>query len=283
MSAHPEAAASPAPEPARARLAVLIPVYNDQAGLERSLQSLARDGADFDVVVVDDGSTPPLQVPADPPFRVVLCRLARNRGITGALNAGLAHIAAAGYPYVARLDSSDISLPGRMAAQMAFLDANPDHAVIGGWAEWVDLKGQRMFVFRPPVEDAALRSFQHYRVGLVHPAVTIRMPALVETGFYEDRFSGAEEYDLFLRLARRHKLANLPEVLVNVEFNPKSLSSRRFRQGLIRLQVQAAHFAPSSPHAWLGFARNVLLLFIPRNLMAGIKQRLARQRGDLAL
>jgi glycosyltransferase involved in cell wall biosynthesis len=263
-----------------ARLAVLIPAYRDQAGLERSLASLAQDGADFDGVVVDDGSEPPIRVPDGLPFRLTLLRLDANRGITGALNAGLKHIKQAGYAYVARLDCGDISLPGRMAAQVAFLDEQPEHAVIGCWAEWVDLKGQPVFVFRPPADDGDLRRFQRYRVGLVHPAVTMRMTALNEMGFYEERFGGAEEYELFLRLARRHKLANLPVVYLKVELNPHSLSARRFRHGVVRLRVQARHFEARSAHAWLGFGRNLLLLFVPRGLMVGAKRWLAHVRGN---
>lgn len=262
---------------ARPRVAVLIPVHNDPAGLARSLAALAEDGSRFDVVVVDDGSTPPLGRPEDLPFAVDLLRLEPNRGITGALNAGLAHIAAAGrYDYVARLDAGDLGRPGRLAAQAAFLDAHPDHAVVGSWAEWIDLEGRPLFVFRPPTSDAGLRRFQRYRVGLVHPAVMFRLAALEQAGFYDPRFNGAEEYELFLRLARAHKLANVAEVYLQVETHPRSLSSHRFRQGIVRLRVQARHFAPRDPHAWLGIARNLLLLFVTRGLVLGAKRRLAR-------
>lgn len=271
-------ARSPSPGAAR-RLAVLIPVYDDQARLDRSLESLGNDGESFDVVVVDDGSAPPLEVPPDLPFRVELLRLERNRGITGALNAGLAHIVRAGhYAYVARLDAGDVSRPGRIAAQTAFLDAHPDHVVVGCSTEWVDLDRRLLFAFRPPTTDSELRRFQRYRVGLVHPAVMLRVAALEELGFYDERFCGAEEYELFLRLARRHKLANLPEVYVEVELNPGSLSAHRFRQGIVRLRVQAHHFDARDPHAWLGLARNLLLLLVSRGLVTAIKQRLARWR-----
>lgn len=264
------------------RLAVLIPAYNDQAGLERSLESLTRDGADFDVVVVDDGSKPPIQVPDNLPFRVTLLRLAANQGITGALNAGLAHIAGAGYTYVARLDCGDLSLPGRMAAQTAFLDANPGHALVGCWTEWVDPQGRLLFPFRPPTDDTDLRRFQRYRVGFVHSAVMLRVAAVEAVGRYDERYTGAEDYDLFLRLARRYELANVPKIYVKYEVNPRALSRRRFRQGIVRLRVQARHFEPHSAHAWLGFCRNVLLLFVTRGLVVKVKHWGARWRGALS-
>jgi glycosyltransferase involved in cell wall biosynthesis len=278
----------PSDEPVKARtdgtrVAVLIPAYDDQAGLERSLESLTQDGADFDVIVVDDGSNPPLRVPDGPPFRATLLRLAANKGITGALNAGLAHIAGAGhYEYVARLDCGDISLPGRMTAQTAFLDANPGHAVVGCWTEFVDPDGRPLFAFQPPSHDKDLRRFQRYRVGFVHSTVMLRVAALEAVGRYDGRYTGAEDYDLFLRLARRYKLANVPRIYVKYEVNPRSLSRRRFRQGIVRLRVQARHFEPHSVHAWLGFGRNLLLLFVTRGLVVRIKHWVACWRGPLS-
>lgn len=267
-------AAGPAP-----RIAVLIPVHNDQPGLARTLTGLAADGGRFDVVVVDDGSAPPLAVPAGLPFRVELLRLDQNRGIVGALNAGLAHIVRAGhYAYVARLDAGDVSRPGRLAAQMAFLDAHPDHAVVGCAVTFVDLDRRPLFVFRPPPDDQRLRRFQRYRIGFVHPAMMLRLAALDQAGCYDPRFTGAEDYELVLRLARRWKLANLTEVCLDYEINPHALSARRFRQGIVRLRVQAHHFEARDPHAWLGFARNLLLLLATRGLVLAAKQRLARWR-----
>ena len=261
----------------RPRVVVLIPAYKDQAGLERALESLRHDGARFDVVVVDDGSDPPLSLPQGLPFAAELLRLERNHGITGALNAGLEHVAAAGYAYVARLDAGDMTLPGRMAAQMAFLDGHPDHAVVGSWTEFVDPDGRPLFVFRPPIDHRHLRRFQRYRVGFVHSAVMLRVAALEAVGRYDERYTGAEDYELFLRLARRYKLANLPKVYVKYEVNPVSLSRRRFRQGVVRLRVQARHFEASSGHAWLGLARNLLLLFATRGIVLALKQRLAHR------
>jgi glycosyltransferase involved in cell wall biosynthesis len=275
-----EASRSASGTGAPARLAVLIPAYKDQAGLERSLESLTHDGADFDVVVVDDGSEPPIRIPDDLPSRVTLLRLDANRGITGALNAGLTRIAQAGFAYVARLDCGDISLPGRMAAQMAFLDSHPDHAVVGCWAEFVDPECRTLFVFRPPTDDGHLRRFQRYRVGFVHSAVMLRIVALEAVGRYDERYTGAEDYDLFLRLARRYKLANLPEVYVKYEVNPHALSRRRFQQGTARLRVQARHFEARSAHAWLGLARNLLLLFATRGLVVAAKRGFAHLRGS---
>jgi glycosyltransferase involved in cell wall biosynthesis len=261
---------------ARPRVAVLIPVYNDQDGLARSLESLRADGGGFDIVVVDDGSTPEIRIPTGLPFRTELVRLIRNRGIVGALNAGLEHIAAARYEYVARLDAGDLSLPGRTTAQTAFLDANSDHAVVGCWARHVDTQGRFLFDFRPPAEHRRVLRFLRYRTALVHTSVMLRFAALEEVGYYDPRFAGAEDLELYLRLARRHKLANLKRNLVVREITSNSITSRRQAIVISRLRVLRHHFDARALHAYLGLGSNLAFLLLPRASVLRLRQWLDR-------
>jgi glycosyltransferase involved in cell wall biosynthesis len=257
---------------ARLRTVVLIPVYNDRDGLIRSLDSLQGDGGVFDVVVVDDGSTPPLDIPAALPFRTELLRLDGNRGIVGALNTGLQHIAATGhYEYVARLDAGDLSLPGRMAAQMAFLDAHPDHAVVGCWARHVDPNGRLLFDFHPPAAHQRVIRFLRYRSALVHTSIMLRLRALEELGFYGEPFAGAEDVELYLRLAHGYKLANLEQTLVVREVTPNSITSRRQSVALGRLRALVHHFDWRSIHAYLGLGSNLTLLLLPRSSVLRVR------------
>jgi len=251
----------------RPRLAVLIPVLNDRRGLERSLGSLAMDGAQFDVVVVDDGSDPPMSAPGELPFRLRLIRHERNRGITAALNAGLSWIAEAGYEYVARLDAGDLSLPGRFATQMQFLDAHLDHAVVGTATRYVDPDGRLLFDFQPPVDHEALLRFYRYRSGIVHPSAMIRVRALRDCGFYREEFPRGEDYDLFMRLSKAYKLGNLGTTFVTKEVRPGSITSSRLSTRISRVKLLSRYFDPWSTHSYLGIAFNVLLMFAPAALV----------------
>ena len=261
----------------RPRLAVLIPVFSDQEGLERSLASLALDGAEFDVFVVDDGSRRPITIPHTMPFQVRLLRQEPNQGITSALNAGLSVIAQGGYQYVARLDAGDVSLPGRFAAQMEFLDRHPDHAALGTAARYVDTQGNVLFTYHPPLDHDALRRFSRYRPGLVHPSVMMRIRALLACGFYRDEFPHGEDYDLFMRLARAYKLGNLSSTLIIKEISPGSITSRRFPVAVSRVRLLWAYFDPRSIHSYAGLAINAALILAPRGLMLRLK-RLGRLR-----
>jgi glycosyltransferase involved in cell wall biosynthesis len=269
--------AQPARQP---QLAVLIPVLNAQCDLEESLLSLTHDGAKFEVFVVDDGSEPKLTVPKGLPFPVHLYHLCRTQGITQALNAGLEQIAAtANYSYVARLDAGDFSLPGRFSAQLAFLEAHPDHAVVGTHVEMVDEDGRLIYVFTPPTEHHALLREFRYCNPLSHPSVMMRASALQDCGLYSDAYPGSEDYELWLRFARSWKVANLDEVFVRKKETRSSITSRRLRLRLSRLRIQIDHFAPFSVHAYLGICRSLASMLLSRQMVFRLRRVKTRWAG----
>jgi len=264
------------------RVALLIPVYNNQDGLERSLASLTGE-VPLDIVVVDDGSTPPIRLPeVPPPHRAFLLRLEENKGIEHALNHGLGWILERGYEYVARLDVGDIPLPGRFLRQMEFLEENPEYALVGGQVQFVGLDGKEVFRERFPTEDAQIRRIMHARNCFIHPAVMVRAWALKEVGLYSDRYKAVEDFELFFRIMRRFKVANLPGYVVKCEVNPGGISlTKRRKQVLGRLKVMLHYFDPRIKESWLGLVKNLLLLFTPVPLVQALKQRLEGRRGWL--
>jgi glycosyltransferase involved in cell wall biosynthesis len=264
-----------------ARLAVLMPVYNAQRGLERSLASLRSDGSEFEVFIVDDGSVPPLVVPEGMPFPIRLVRAPCNQGITAALNVGLGQITTREFQYVARLDAGDLSFPGRFHAQMAFLDAHSDHAAVGTHVEVVDEDGHFIHLFSPPTDHRdVLRRFR-YENALGHPGVMIRVEALRAVGFYSEDYPGGEDYELWLRLARSWKLANLDRVFVRKEKARFSITGRRFRPAFTRLRIQLDHFTPWSVHAYLGVLRSLFALLLSHDAVLRIRRLQGRWSAPL--
>jgi len=123
MSARPELSKPPL-------VSVLLPVFNGESLIRGAIDSiLAQTFRDFELIVVDDGSTDGtaavLSEYRDP--RVILLRHERNRGLIAALNTGLA---VARGDYVARHDADDLSVPERLQLQSDFLNANEDVSVV---------------------------------------------------------------------------------------------------------------------------------------------------------
>ena len=214
------------------RVAWLIPVRDGAAWLADAVGSaLAQSRADDEVVVVDDGSRddPAAVLPRDPRVRLLV---QPPRGIVAALEHGRR---ATDAPLLARLDCDDLALPGRLDAQRAVLAARPDIAAVGGQALEAGLpEGMRRYVawvngLTDPHRELLVES------PLFHPATTLRACALEEVGGYRDG-DFPEDYDLWLRLARRWRLAAVPQPVVAWRDRPGRLTRTdpRYRRGAFR-------------------------------------------------
>lgn len=260
----------------RPSVCVLIPVWKDQAGLIRTLNTISQDPFPFDIVVVDDGSPEPIT--CDTRYNsheVTLERLPENRGIENALNAGLKIILDRGYRYISRLDADDVPMPGRLERQAAYLDEHPKVGIVGTWARCIDDDDAYLFTLRFPAEHAEILRMQRYVPGLLHPTIMIRAEALKTVGLYSDKFRTAEDYDLFMRMARHYELANIPETLTEYKVSRYGTTVSKRRQNLkSRLGIQRAYFSWTDPHAYLGVARTLIYTAIPYSWMIAVKQKL---------
>jgi hypothetical protein len=197
------------------RISVILPVYNAEAFLAAAVGSiLAQTFRDFELIAIDDGSTDRtatiLDDLAQQDDRIVVIRQ-RNAGVVAALNRGLA---LARGEFVARMDADDMARPQRFARQMTFLDAYPDVAVVGSAVTLVDATGSVLGDVRYPESAQAVAEFLETGSPLAHPAVMMRRAVIIAAGGYRAAFQYAEDYDLWLRLAEHHKLANLPDRLL---------------------------------------------------------------------
>ncbi|MHB8398576.1 MAG: glycosyltransferase [Candidatus Limnocylindrales bacterium] len=164
-------------------------------------------------------------------WRVV--RLSTNVGLGPALNAGLAECRE---PYVARMDSDDVSVPDRLAAQWTFLRSHPEVDLLAGWqAEFYD-DPERVLRIKttPEGHDAIVRSLI-WRCVISHPTIMFRREAVSKLGGYRPiRF--LEDYDLYMRLiAGGGHIHALQRPLVKVRTSP---SQYRRRGGVAHLKSE---------------------------------------------
>ena len=263
------------------RIAVLIPVYNEGGRLRETLESLRAQSVAFTAVLVDDGSTPPLQVDAGAyEYPIVLLRMARNGGIEAALNAGLEHIEAQGFELVARLDVGDRCAPARLATQQAFLDAHPDVHLVGSDVEWRHDDGSLAFALTLPSTHHEISRALHHTVCLIHPTVMFRTSVVRAVGKYSCEYPAAEDFEFFWRIARRFQVANVPEVLLVTRFDRNGLSvSRRRKQLRSKLRIQLENFRIAEPLSFVGVAKTLALMSVPYRGVVVLKRALTRGRA----
>jgi len=210
-------------------VSVVIGVYNAERYLRSSLDSvLGQEGMDFEVVVVDDGSSDGTAGilreygARDARLRVIT---QSNSGLTRALIAGCA---AARGRCIARQDADDISMPGRLQAQLRMLDGDSDLAFVSCWAEVMGPDEEPLLLYlRPAGADAATHQLLHDRIGPPgHGSVMMRREAYERVGGYREKFYYAQDSDLWLRLARVGKLDYVQRVLYRYRLSADSISGR---------------------------------------------------------
>ncbi|MEX3931181.1 glycosyltransferase [Paraburkholderia phymatum] len=262
-------------------VAVLMPAFNGQVDVERTLASFSED-ARIHVLIVDDGSTPPIVAPALPNMSIDVLRMPKNGGIERALQAGIEALAVRGFRYAARIDAGDLSAPRRLAKQRAYLEANPQVAGLGMWTQVVSRDGTPLFVLTPPAEPRAIRRVRFLRACFVHPSMMLRVDAVLAVGNYREAYKAAEDLDLFLRLMERYDCANLPEVGLYYELNEGGISAtKRRRQIVSTLHLQMRYFSVLNPCDWLGVAKTLLHFVTPYQTLQRVKKRLYAPRASL--
>ena len=219
-----------------------MPVRNGARFIDQAIDSiLAQTFDEFEFLIIDDGST-------DASMAIAARYAARDQririmtlpasGIAVALNHGLV---AAQARYVARMDADDISLPERLARQVAALDANPSVVVLGSNAEAIDAAGVIVGRVQTPAAPEAIRLMLPRDNCMAHPTVMLRRAEVLAAGGYRAAFAFCEDYDLWLRLAERHDLMNLAEPLLRYRYHDGQATHQAPERR--RLGVLAAQFA----------------------------------------
>ncbi len=214
-------------------VSVIIPAFNSAATVVESVQSaLSQTSPPDEVIVVDDGSTDdtPRQIVAFGD-RVRYIRQA-NAGVAAARNRGLSE---AQSNWVGFLDSDDVWHPGKLELQGRALDSRPD----------IVLLGAKIFPWpgvMPSVESAApvVIPFEQLLLNNLLPTSTVLAKAatLRQVGAFDIELRGAEDWDLWLRVAKIASVAYLPVPLAGYRFetrNSLSKNAGQMERGLRRI------------------------------------------------
>jgi len=260
---------------------VLIGAYENEATVARAIGSILEQTEEsLELIVIDDGSrdgsaeVAQTAIGADPRGRVM--RLERNVGIARSLNAGL-EVARA--PVVAIQDADDFSAPNRLERELAVLAEEPEVAVAGSRMREVDASGREL---RPRTSFAAgdvgpvLMRFNPIPNG----SAAFRKDVALGLGGYDPRYRYATEYDLWLRIAERHRLVALNEELSTRVMGGGNVAARAERAQLaegIRIRTRALA-RRRTLHGAGGLLRPALSYALPTPLKRALRER----RGQAA-
>lgn len=237
-----------------ARVSIILPAYNRETLVARAIDSvLAQTYTDFELIIVDDASTDGtravLERYRDDP-RVTLILSDVNRGGAGARNFGLEQ---AGGELIAFQDSDDIWLPGKLAAQVAALDANPEAGLC--YCGSLFSEGTRSYYIPEPVferYDGDMSREILRRNTTSTQVLVVRREILALAGDFDASLKRFQDWDLMIRIAQITPFVFLPEPMVVICATPGNISSFVANDAICRgaiLEKYAAIFAKSPEHA----------------------------------
>lgn len=211
-------------------VSVLMSVRNERRDfLDAALGSIvAQDFANFEVVLIDDGSTEQGTTAALEHWaardRRIRLFTEINRGLTRSLNLGLTRCRA---KLIARHDSDDWSSPQRLAQQVAFMEAHPEVGLLGTQVIIHMENGAELWVSRFPQMHADIVDAFERLNPFCHGATMFRRDVIERVGGYRENLPCSQDYDLFWRLSEQTQTANLPSALYHHRRTGSSVSAKR--------------------------------------------------------
>jgi glycosyltransferase involved in cell wall biosynthesis len=201
-------------------ISIIIPAYNRSNCILRALKSVSiQEINELELLLGDDASTDGTVACALGVFPDLLSiRLEKNSGAAAARNAALK---IAKGKFIAFLDSDDEWLPGKLRAQLDFLEANPDVAVCAT----AHVFKRRDGVEKTVIVDNWVEWKRRLHEGLpFHGASTpvVRREVLESVGLQDEALRVLEDWDWMLRIAQKHRIHVLPDPLAVIHENGPS-------------------------------------------------------------
>jgi glycosyltransferase involved in cell wall biosynthesis len=216
------------------RLSVLLPCFNHGAFIDEAVESVfAQTFQDFEIIVVDDGSTDARTVEKLSSWTVPRLRVFRtgNRGLPAARNHAARH--ASGAVFCA-LDADDRLAPTWFEKALAVLDGQPSVAFV---SHWLETFGDERWTWTPERCDLPALLARN----AVNGAALVRREAFEAVGGYDESMrEGCEDWDFWLRLVEGGRAgAIIPEVLFYYRRRADSMSRVMLEESAYRRPLDA--------------------------------------------
>lgn len=208
------------------KVSVVVPVYNKAPYLEECFASIfSQSFAEMEVIAVDDQSTDNslamLRAMTDPRLRIIA--LGSNLGPSGCAQRGFD---AATGEYIVRMDADDVMFPGRVAKQVAFMNAHP---LIGASGSHMELYHEPGVLRMATLTDTDCRAASLFHIPIYQPTSIYRRSVLEQHGLrFEDAWPRyGEDWFYQLRLMKVTSVANVDEPLVRYRVGQQNISHGR--------------------------------------------------------
>lgn len=215
------------------KFSVLISAYkNDNAiDFRKAVESISMDQTfqPSEIIIVIDGPIPReltitiRELEKEIPY-IRTHWLSQNCGLGNAMNIG---VNLCSYDLIARMDADDISVSDRFEKQVSYMATHPDIVVLGGLiSEFIGKEDNIVGYRNVPLDSDECRRYYQDRDPLNHMTVMFRKSAVLDVGNYMHWHLDEDTYLWGRLLKKGYKIANLPDVLVNVRVGNQMYARR---------------------------------------------------------
>lgn len=213
----------------RPKASVVMSVYNEKIEwLKQSIDSILHQTfTDFEFIIVIDNPhyEEGIKLLIDystSDSRIILLFNESNIGLTKSLNKGIRE---AKGKYIVRMDADDVSIIGRLAKQIKFMDSHPDIVASGTAAyKWKDNHLKKL---NRKSNSKCLRSLLIFESPIYHPSAIFRRIINGEFVFYDESFKYSQDYALWITLIEKYKVSNINKPLIKYRISESQISAER--------------------------------------------------------
>ena len=207
-------------------VSVVIPCYNAAPFVKEAVMSVMQQSyTNLEIILIDDFSTDStwaiLEQSAVQDKRIKLIRNEKNMGVVATLNKG---IALSKGKYIARMDADDISLSHRIKVQVDFFEQDEALALCGSNYIRINNEGKKTGKVKFPSDTERLKAELLFYCPFAHPSVMMKKAVLDELGYYHTGMILAQDYELWLRIAKQFKVANVQSYLLLYRWHGNNIS-----------------------------------------------------------
>jgi glycosyltransferase involved in cell wall biosynthesis len=224
-------------------VSVILPVYRGERFVAAAIESvLAQTCRRFELVIINDGSPDESarEIKRFLPNPRIRYLAQANGGVAAARNAGIANATG---DLIALIDQDDLWLPEKLERQIAYLDSHPKVGLVHSRVECIDAHGES----RPCTDAIWVYPFEGLCAGqlllgngIAPLTVLLRRGCIDDVGAFDQRYAPADDWELWMRIARRHPLGFLDEVTARYRFHDQNISQDQLKMQRAVLKIMDA-------------------------------------------
>lgn len=271
-------------------VSIILPTYNGEKFISRSIHSVLNQSFnDWELIVIDDGSKDDILKKvwefSSKDGRIRCLKNENNLGIQKSLNRGLKE---ARGKYIARIDDDDVWIDeDKLKKQVEFLEKNPGYVVVGTGVVVMDENEKEMLRYVLPGNDEDIRKKILRKNCFAHSSVMFSREAALSLGGYDESKEKlhVEDYNLWLRMGKIGKFANLPFYGLGFTLRESAISSSnkidQFKKDIRLVKEYEKYYPGILIGLIIGYARIYSYYFFRMIPLSGLKNKIFKLAKEI--